>query len=183
MKQRIQRSDSVKGFTLVELLVTISVAMILLAVAVPRFREMLAGYQLNTQANDFISNSNFAKSEAIRLGRRVTLCPSTNGADCAAVDWEQGWIIFDDPDNDATRDAGETLLAVHAALPAGATMTGNANVDSYISFTADGTARLMNSTAFQSGTVTLCQQNRALGYAIVLSSTGRVRVDTVNNCP
>jgi len=182
MRQQTQRSNADKGFTLVELLVTISVAMILLAIAVPRFREMLAGYQLNTQANEFISSANFAKSEAIRQSRRVTLCPSVNGTDCAAVNWEQGWIVFLDPDNDAVHDGGEELLAVHGALPSGTTMEGNNPVDSYISFMPDGISRQTNGT-FQNGTIRLCQQNRALGFGLVLSTTGRVRAESISNCP
>ncbi len=183
MRQPNQRLNSMQGFTLVELIITISVAAILLTISVPAFRALTRTFQLSTQANIFVTSVNVSRAESIRRSRRVTLCPSADGTGCAASgNWDQGWIVFVDLDNDAARDAGEDLIAVHGALEGGLTLIGDSDVSNYISFRSDGTSRLANGTSFQSGTITLCQEDR--GIDIVLSPTGRIStVDPSANCP
>lgn len=75
------------GFTLVELLITVAVAAVLLAVAVPSFNNYLAAYRLTTLTNDLISAVHLTRSEAIRLNRNATLCRTAASVDttCAAA--------------------------------------------------------------------------------------------------
>ena len=82
------------GFTVVELMITLSVAGILLAVAVPSFNQMIVANRLATQANEIVAAVSLARSEAIKRNASVTLCRTSDGADCVggSGNW-QNWII------------------------------------------------------------------------------------------
>lgn len=83
------------GFTLVELMVTVAVAAVLLAVAVPSFTQMIVSGRLTTQSNDMLAAINLARSEAIKRNASVTLCrAAANATTCATTAgvW-QNWIV------------------------------------------------------------------------------------------
>lgn len=172
------------GFTLIELMVTITILAILTAVAIPSFNSTLINYRLTSISNSFVASAQLARSEAIKRNSRVTLCKSANGADCTtAGGWQQGWILFHDIDNNAVKGPTEAIIHTEVALPANFSMT---FVDNYISFTATGGTELTTG-AFQAGTVKLCSQSAPVGPArqMVINSVGRLRVgkDPVTVCP
>jgi type IV fimbrial biogenesis protein FimT len=84
------------GFTIVELMITVAVASILMALAVPSFNQMIVSSRLTAQSNDILAAITLARSEAIKRNASVTLCradtsSSTNCSASAGV-W-QNWII------------------------------------------------------------------------------------------
>lgn len=83
------------GFTLVELMVTIALASILLAIAVPSFNQMIVSGRLTAQSNDMLAAINLARSEAIKRNASVTLCrAAANATTCATTaDVWQNWIV------------------------------------------------------------------------------------------
>jgi type IV fimbrial biogenesis protein FimT len=177
----------VTGLTLIELLVTLSIAMILLTLAVPSFNAMLQSSRLSASVNTYVGNLQFARSEATKRNARVALCKSADGLICTTSnDWSQGWLVFHDVNNNAQVNTGEDVLRVHAAIPNSLIFKGNNPVANYVSYTSMGGARFI-SGAFQAGTLTLCRSSSSSGEArnIVISATGRPRVETVNvaTCP
>ncbi|WP_444914810.1 GspH/FimT family pseudopilin [Microbulbifer sp. TRSA007] len=85
------------GFTLIELMTTLVVLAVLVGIAVPSFKDMINNSRSVALAEDLAGALNFARSEAVRRGGRVSICASTNGASCGAADtWNQGWIVFAD---------------------------------------------------------------------------------------
>lgn len=85
------------GFTLIELMVTVAVAAILLAVAAPSFTSFLASWRLTSTANELIAAVHYARSEAIGLNRNVDFCRASSGTATvcsggANARWEH-WII------------------------------------------------------------------------------------------
>ena len=177
MKQRV------RGFTLIELMVSIGILAILVAVAIPSFTSVMVNYRLTSIANTFVASAQLARSEAIKRNSRVTMCKSADGTTCAMTGgWEQGWILFQDVDNNAVKGSTEVLIHAEIALPANFLTTAG---DNYISFTASGGSELI-SGAFQATTVTLCSQSAPVGPArqMVLNSVGRLRVQkaTVSTC-
>src|SRR5580704_9506214 len=85
------------GFTLVEILITIAVAAILTAAAVPAFRSFLQNDRAMTQSTSLVLSLNVARSEAIKqdISGGVSVCPSTDGLTCSGASmWEQGWIVL-----------------------------------------------------------------------------------------
>ena len=105
----------IKGFTLVELLITIVVLTILLATGIPSMMDFVKNNRLTAQANDLIIAVQLARSEGLKRGSGTTLCASTNQTSCNVTnkDWKSGWIVFSDLDQDGTPDVG-----TNACLPA-----------------------------------------------------------------
>lgn len=84
-----------KGFTLVELIITVTVAIILLGVAVPNVMGTLRANRLSTTMNSIVQALQLARSQAIRSGG-ATVCASKDGLSClGSADWTGGWIVLD----------------------------------------------------------------------------------------
>jgi len=165
------------GFTLTELMVTLTVASILMMVAAPSFREFLQSNRMSTQVNLFISSLNIAKSEGVKGGARVTMCKSSNLIACTTSGgWEQGWLLWTDKDKDGVIDENEIL---QTKGPAGGDLTirGNYFVKDKIIFTSSGNLETMNN-----GTVIFCDSrikvfdnDKDKARSVILSMPGRIR--------
>jgi len=84
-----------RGFTLVELLVTIAVVAILAAIALPSFTSMIQRNGVNSAGNRLMADLGYARAEAATRGTYVSVCPSTNGTSCSgSAAWESGWIVY-----------------------------------------------------------------------------------------
>lgn len=170
-------SSAHKGFTIVELMISVVVAAILLALASPSFVEFTKNRRIIAQANEFISTLSLARSEALKRVSRVTVCASSSGTSCTGS-WGEGYIVFNDDDNDGTVDGGEPILKVVSALAGSNTLDGSSDVAAYVSYVASGHSKL-TSGAFQSGNIALCDDRGAThGKAIAVNVTGRVRVES-----
>ena len=94
-------SQSDSGFTLIEMLVTISIMGILLAIALPSYQSVTTGIRMDSEINGLIADINFARSEAIKVGQNVNICPATGsntaGFVCSAsspLNWSAGWDVL-----------------------------------------------------------------------------------------
>jgi type IV fimbrial biogenesis protein FimT len=126
------------GMTLVELLVVMTIAAILLAVGVPSFRYVTNSNRMSGEINNLLGDMQFARSEALKEGRTVTICSSADGTHCATVAWNQGWIVFSDPTG-AQTGANPTALRVQPAFQGGDTLTFDNGIQA-ISFNREGFA-------------------------------------------
>ncbi len=158
---------SKRGFTLIELMVTLAVLGILLTVAVPNFQTFVMNGRMASQTNDLITALNLARSEAVRRAANVTVCASSNGTSCTGG-WAAGWIVL---------DAAGTPIRVQQALGGGSTLTGGADVASAITFTASGRTTIPATATVATTTLTLCPPSPATvqGRAIQIERTGRSR--------
>ena len=114
----------ITGFTLLELMVTIAIAAILLAIALPSFQGTIRSNRVATAANELLASLSLARSEAISNTRGAGVCTSTVGAACDG-DWNSGWLVWADTNGDGALDAGETIVRYTQAKPMLA-MTGSA---------------------------------------------------------
>lgn len=72
----------VKGFTLIELMVAITVLAVVAMMAAPSFGNLVARKQLDTLTQDFVLVFGDARGQAISLRKNITIklsCPITNG--------------------------------------------------------------------------------------------------------
>ena len=178
----LQSSHRTSGLTLIELMVTVSILAILMAVAIPSFQSMIASSKLTTATNDFMATLGQARSEAIRRGSRVTVCKSADGSQCVTTgDWEQGWIIFNDSvrsGSSASVDTGETIIFAAPALTGGVVMKGNLD---YVSFAADGQPKNMSGAPYF-GTIRICSTAASLtndkrARDLILTRAGRSAIE------
>jgi len=86
-----------KGFTLIELTVVLGMVAIIAAIATPSWSQLRTRSVLRAAVNDFTSSLQFARSEAVRLNSPVTLCPSSDGVNCTATEFQLGWIVRTGP--------------------------------------------------------------------------------------
>lgn len=87
-----------RGFTLLELLVTITIAAILVAIAVPSFRTTIQKHRLRSATDNLQAAIDYARSEAVLRGTYVSVCASADGATCSATKtYETGWLVYAHP--------------------------------------------------------------------------------------
>ncbi len=179
--------QSQHAFTLVELLLVVTIAAGLAAMALPSLGAMLATQRMVSLVNGFVASLHLARGEAIKRNGRVVLCKSPGGQACSAAGtWDRGWVVFHDVNNNAALDPGEPVIEQRQGGAPGLSLAGNAPVAHYVSYSASGSAKLV-SGAFQAGTFTLCPAAAMpeLQRQVILSRTGRPRVVKGGNgaCP
>lgn len=156
-----------RGFTLVELMVTLAVAAVLIAIAAPSFNEVTTGSKLRSQAQDLAAGALLARSEAIKRNQEVTLCSSSDGTTCSGT-WSNGWVV---------RTTGGDVLHAHAAAANGYLITSTLSA---IVFQPSGWSA-------SSATLTVCRSSPSVGSqerVVSISGTGMAKVTktTVGSC-
>lgn len=119
----LMQNPRLRGFTLVELLFTVVIGMILLAVGVPSFTNLIKRNRITADVNEVITAFQLTRSEAAKRGVPVTLCPTDSIAGepvCnGSAGWHQGYIAFVDLNGDGARaGAGEDLLLAQGPMEA-----------------------------------------------------------------
>lgn len=108
--------ENTKGFTLIELMVTLSVAAILIAVAVPSFGSLLSSNRISSSVSAFNQTLNLARSEAVRRGTVVSVCRSNDQMTCTDTPWDRGWLVWVDSNGNRVLDNAEVTIRVQGAL-------------------------------------------------------------------
>lgn len=170
----VDARKSKRGFTLIELMVTLAVLAILVTIAIPNFQMFVMNSRMATQTNDVITALSLARSEAVKRAANVTVCASSNGTSCTGG-WAQGWIV---------RDAGGSVIRVQPALGGASTLNGGTNVASTITFTASGRTTIPTTATAATTTLRLCPPSPYVvqGRAIQIEPTGRSNFTPVA-CP
>lgn len=99
-----------RGFTLIELMVTLSVAAILLLVAIPSFKGVISHTNVGSAHDALVSAMRYARTEAVTRGTPVVVAASSSGGA-----WNDGWTV-----KPAT---AATVLRAQDAFPARYTMS------------------------------------------------------------
>ncbi|MCP1624820.1 GspH/FimT family pseudopilin [Pseudomonas nitroreducens] len=173
---REQSTISGLGFTLVELLFTLAILAIALAIAAPNLSELLHNQRASTATRELRNALDFARESAAHSGQPVSIA-ATGG------DWAAGWEVFADSGNSGVHAPQQAPLAAHAPL-SGISIRTDSTSRRYLHFTPRGNAIQPNG-AFHAGTLTLCGAGRT-SYRIVLNKAGRIRTEAGNTedyCP
>lgn len=164
---------SSRGFTLIELITTVAVAAVCLAVLVPAWSGMVERSHITTVTNQLLTQLRYARNEAVTRNRAVSLCPSDDASSCSGDfrGWHKGYIVFEDTDGNRRRSPGETLLRVQGPQSIGLRLHTSAGRPA-VRFRGDGSAWSTNTT------FRICLGKDAGRYrTVVLYGTGRARVD------
>jgi type IV fimbrial biogenesis protein FimT len=105
-----------RGFTLGELVATLGVVGVSLSLVVPSFQQVSQSNLRATTINELVTTLHVARSEALARNATVAICPSADGATCARVPWESGWIRFEDRNGNFRADDGEAVLGSAPAI-------------------------------------------------------------------
>ncbi|HET9108846.1 MAG TPA: GspH/FimT family pseudopilin [Steroidobacteraceae bacterium] len=131
------RPSQQRGFTLLELVITMAIAAILLVIAIPSFQYITTSNRMSGEINDLLGAMQLAKAEAIKEGQTATICASTDQATCSgASTWNTGWIIFAGTGNPTPSDP---VIHVHGQFYGSDSLQANGNT-SAVSFNREGFA-------------------------------------------
>ncbi|HEV2110252.1 MAG TPA: GspH/FimT family pseudopilin [Gammaproteobacteria bacterium] len=168
------------GFTLLELLITMVVGAVLMAIAIPNFRITIQNNRLSTQLNTLLSGMIYSRSEAIKRNTDVVICASSDQQTCSGsiTGWTNGWIVYYTPPPSSATSAipaptSAEIIRQYPALTGSNTLKSDSNAASgQIVFQSSGMTTMTKDTQF-----TLCDPRKA-NYARVtmVSLTGRAQV-------
>lgn len=165
-----------RGFTLIELMVTIAIGTLLMMVAVPSFVQFQRNAQLSETVSSFITASNTARANAMKQGLNTYLIPNTG------TSWSSGWMVYADSNWNQTYDAGtDEVVLRHEAISTDVSITtpGASSLTSgYLLFNGSGYPRLKNGSFSQA---TIVINNTARSSSIIIDLAGRVRSCTTGS--
>lgn len=133
-----------RGFTLVELVVTLAIIAIIATLGVPSFNATIKNNRLVAESNRLIAHIQLARSEAIKRNQVVSLCRSGNGSLCGNTDsrvYHQGWLVYADTDgrdDDYEVGEGDALVQIGEASPGGITIMSDTTGNRWLSFKSNG---------------------------------------------
>jgi type IV fimbrial biogenesis protein FimT len=161
-----------RGFTLVELMITLAILAILLSIAAPSFRDLIQSNRTQTISTDLLNALQLARSEAIKRGEQVEVC-RRNGDVCAnAVDWDNGWLV-------KVSGVGGAVLRVWEAVEGQDTVTGP---NETLTYRPNGLLTKANNADNSVFTVAFANCTGNTQYTISLTATGRA-TRTKGICP
>lgn len=162
------------GFTLIELMISIALSALLLSMAIPALDHFTTSAKQTGAVNDFVSSMHIARSSAITTNFRTTVCASSNGANCEAVSWDEGWIVFRDRDSDQTVDNDETVISVSGAI--NGLSIQSSEFGDFLMYRPNGRVMTTSATG-NSGQFTVCD-NRGSDHAkvLIVDLSGRPRL-------
>ncbi|WP_457674906.1 GspH/FimT family pseudopilin [Thiolapillus sp.] len=158
-----------RGFTLVELLMTLVVLSILMALAIPSFQKMMDRNAVTTTANDLLSSILLARSESVKQEKRVVVRRGSS--------WSEQFYVFADENNNNTYEAatdGPLIVDYRKNNPT-VTISGNGTAANFIRFNSRGRATLSPGNDFFT-----INRNNETRY-VCFSPTGRPRIQE-NSC-
>lgn len=174
-------NTSNKGFTLVELLMTLVVSLILIGTGIPSMGTLIKNNRLTSTSNQMITDLSRARSEAIKRGRIVTLCPAN--ADRTNCDtnrqWDSGWIAFSNADQDEDFDASKDEMILRHDRVKQVSIVGESFFSKSVCFSPRGVAATcVSGNGFGNGRFSLCDSRNEndASRQIIIAPTGRVRV-------
>jgi type IV fimbrial biogenesis protein FimT len=169
------------GFTLTEMMVVTAIVAILLGIAIPSYQYLTTSYRMSAELNNLSGDLQYARAEAVKEGNSVTMCVSADGASCTGgTNWNAGWIVFSDPNANATVDPGERVMKVAPAFNGTTPDSANSQnaATSSVTYNREGFASF---AAFAGTQVDIKDPNNTLAYTRCLLVVPVGTVSSLNN--
>jgi len=164
------------GFTIMELMIVVTIVGILGALALPGLKEWSLNANRTAALTEFLGSLHLARSESVKRNVRVGMCPTKDAADpeagCAeSKSWEIGWIVFVDADGDMNLGDDEEILAAIDAIHTDFTLASSTG-DIALDFRPNG--RLETNNLAETVDFNLCDSRGAdQGRVISVNTSGR----------
>ena len=158
-----------RGFTIVETMVVLSIAAILLIIAIPNYRSFMTTNQASNATFLLNASIQLAKSEAMRRSKNVSVCPvsTAGGTSCGSgPSWQYGWLVVEVSTN--------TVLKVYR--PSGMESVTN-NLNGSVTFSSKGLLQPINPYTF-----TIKPSGCTQGFQLSVSTSGQTTSTRVS-CP
>jgi type IV fimbrial biogenesis protein FimT len=167
--------QKLKGFTLLELIFTMSITAITLIIGIPAFQDFGMSQRMSATINSLHSHLSLARNQAIRFNAHVIACPGTQSSGCLNEgDWSDGWIVFSDFNGDRDFQVAESLHRVEPGIEQ--VFIHSSSGRQYLRFYPNGSAPGSN------GSITFCdRRGPSKARKLVISNLGRIRRDQALN--
>jgi type IV fimbrial biogenesis protein FimT len=167
------------GFTIIEVMVVVTIAAVMMALGVPSYRKLIDSNRASTAASALHASLNLARSEAIRRGASAKVYIAAN---TTADTWTNGWTVYvrasaADPAPTAA-DASATRIEVVTPQPDLTIAHSNTTV-TYIMYNGDG--RVATDTGATGKQTFWFEMGSSDRYCVIMSASGRPRRATVAN--
>lgn len=181
--------QAVRGFSLVELVVTVGVLAVVVGISAPLFTNMTNSNRLTGNANELVAAFQIARSESIRRNVRTVICESQNLTTCRNGSPWRGWIVFADANRNNVLDTGDQIMRTGSIEQPLVVLTSSNIANNRVVFRADGLA--YNDSALLEANIRVClpvnqPANNARDVAITVGGRVGVKapVDAAGNtCP
>lgn len=182
------KNRSQTGFTLLELVITLSIVSILMGIGIPSFMSAVKNSRQSATYQSLVGALFLARSEAVKRTDIITVCSRKSSTECGGTgDWEKGWVVFSEVSGAGTEigriDANEVVIALFEEVKNNdihvlGTLQGqtNTNTQYYIQYSPEGDSN------WTGGTITVCDERGAKdAIAMNVVLTGDIRKARANS--
>jgi type IV fimbrial biogenesis protein FimT len=178
------KTSPVAGLTLIEVLIVVALVGIMLTIAIPAYSSFVTYNRMAAEMSDFTETLMLARSEAIKRGETVTVCTSGGSSSSCSdtANWNQGWIVFVDPDDSQSIGPTTTVLRVAPPWTGTDTLVGTGGVANAVSFSPLG---ILVGAGTGGGVITLndAEDNVSFRRCITIGVAGTLTQAEGDQCP
>ncbi|HCH68965.1 MAG TPA: pilus assembly protein [Colwellia sp.] len=164
----ITSNTLIKGFTLIELMVSVSLTSILAAIAFPHFSDFIIKIRVDNEISKLHRTLLITRNTAINTGQKAIICPLNNNFQCT-IQWQNELSVFVDVNNNKMIDVNEKIIHIRPAIPTGDELFYGKGRNK-ITFKPTGQL-----SGLANGTFRYCPQNhKKNSRGIIVARSGRV---------